>query len=98
MVFRSVNTTSSLNNSVYRAAFRKVVPFHTINAYSSCIKYFKTKQNDIGDIIYAETESTWSVKNTVHMSITLFINDVMGGDTESDSEPSRNCVIFQFSK
>ena len=36
------------------------------------------EQNDIGDIIYAETESTWSVKNTVHMSITLFINDVMG--------------------
>ena len=38
------------------------------------------EQNDIGDIIYAETESTWSVKNTVHMSITLFINDVMGGE------------------
>ena len=83
MVFRSVNTTSSLNNSVYRAAFRKVVPFNTINAYSTCIKYFKTqkqKQNDIGDIIFAETESTWSVKNTVDMSITLFTNDVMGGE------------------
>ena len=38
------------------------------------------EQNDIGDIIYAETESTWSVKNTVHMSITLFTNDVMGGE------------------
>ena len=36
------------------------------------------EQNDIGDIIYAETESTWSVKNTVHMSITLFTNDVIG--------------------